>query len=301
MPFGPYDAGGTRTVEPTRDVHEAISRIDPEKTPLLSAMSIQSGHDTMYEALTDSLAAVDPTNAQAIGADAPAAVDTTRVLVYNYMQIFAKTASVSDTQQNVRQFGLDNEFNYQKAKKIAEMKRDIESRLVSDGDRQAPTPANAGIGLFRAIARTITTNVDAAGVFSQALFDTLMQTITTAGGEPGDVYCDGTRKMAITDFTATDRRAFQDPRSVVNMVDVYQSDFGQVRTHFHWLQPTTIAVAAQDPECLILTMSLLEMRELQTLHWFDLARTGTARRAEGVWQLTFMNRNELGHGMFRNL
>jgi len=301
MPFGPYDAASDRTVKAKEDVHDIISRIDIEKTPVVSAIPIKSTHDVLYRWLTDSLEAPDPTNNLEIGGDMPVPVDTVRVESSNYVQQFHAELSVSATQEAVAQFGMDSEIDTQRSKKTIELKRHVEARVLSDGTQQAPTPTNANLGLMDGLSTQIATNVDSGGVFNQAQMDALMATIFNAGGEPGDVYCDSTRKQEISDFTATDRRAFQAANEVHNTVEVYESDFGEVRVHYHWQMPATVNAAANDIEVGILDHSLLELRELQPLAWEVMAKTGKATRELCTWQLTLANRNELGHGAFKDL
>lgn len=303
MPRLPYDAASTRTVHPVEDIHELISNIDRKETPIVSAIGIRPTYQTTYGWQTDSLASADPDNNLALGGDMPAPVDTTRVDKTNDVQQFHAELNVSDTQEAVKQYGLTSEIGYQRGKKTAELKRHVESRTVSDGTKAVPSPTNNNLGRMDGLSTQITTNVDSAGTFSQATFDTLVGTVYDAGGAPNRVFCDKTRKQAISQFTGTDRRAVQAPREVINTVDTYESDFGEFEVHYHYLVPETAAEGAtsSDSECLLLDLGLLDLRELQGLDWEVMARTGKAHKELGTWQLTLCNRNELGHAAFKNL
>ncbi len=301
MPFSVYESGITRTVEPVRDIAEMISRLDWEDTPIVSSIGMQSTNQIRFEWQTDTLGTADANNSMPQGGDAPEAVDTLRVLQDNYTQMFNETVSVNSTQQAVKQYGLSNEFAYQRAKKTALIKQHSEKRVISDGTKQAPTATNGDIGLMDGVCTQITTNVDSSGTFSQATFDTLMQTVFDAGGKPKDVWADATRKQAISNFTGSDRRATQDAKRVINTVEVYQSDFGEVRVHYHRLLPVTVNSSSNDSECLLLDHSLLEMRTLEPMLWELMGKTGKSRTELGTWDVTLANRNQLGHAIYTGL
>ena len=302
MPFGPYDAGGSRTVEATRDVNDIIRNIAPTETPLLSSLTILPTSQVKYEWLTDTLVTEDPNNAMPHDGDAGDAVDTQRTLLDNYCQIFNVTASVNWTQRRVGQYGITDEMAYQKTKKLVELKRHIEKRILSNGAKQAGTPANTDTPYMDGLATQITVNVDSAGTFNQTTMTSLMQTIMDSGGDPTVVYCDSTRKKAITNFSGTDRRSFQDAREVINTVEVYASDFGELKIVYHRMLPANAAAnAATDAEVLVLTPALVELREFEPFHWTEMARTGRKDTELGCWAITLANLQELGHGAFKGL
>jgi len=302
MPSLPY-SGSTRTVHPVEDIHELISNIDRKETPVVSGMPILPTYNTTYGWQTDSLASEDPDNNLALGADMPAASDTTRVDETNHVQQFYKSLNISDTQEAVKQYGLTSEIAYQRGKKTAELKRNVESRVLSDGTKAVPSETNNNLGRFDGLCTQISTNADASATFSQATLDTLMGTIFDAGGQPSQIYCDKTRKQAVSNFTGTDRRNFQNAKEVINTVERYESDFGEVQVHYHYMLPVAASEGgtSTDSECVILDPSLLELRELQGLDWEQMARTGKAHKELGTWQITLVNRNELGHGKYTGL
>ena len=86
---------------------------------------------------TDSLADVDLTNAKVEGADATSPVLTPTTRVGNYTQISDKVVQVSTTDDKVDKAGRSTETAYQLAKASSELKRDMESILLSDQAQDA--------------------------------------------------------------------------------------------------------------------------------------------------------------------
>ena len=144
----PGTTGGNR-----EDLRDIITILEPEQTPVLSAMKKGQGpRGTYTEVLADELDA-PTTDGQPEGKDisqfANKAVKRQRF--GNNIQIATRDFGVTDVQMLVDTAAVSNEYEYAKMKTLREMKRDIESTLCSNNERQSGNGTDAWKtrGLFR--------------------------------------------------------------------------------------------------------------------------------------------------------
>lgn len=261
MAYYTHDGSGNRTGEAKGDIGDFIVNIDIAKTPLFTALARQTAKDIKPTVVEDSLATVDITTFFGQDANAPAAVDTSRALIYNWTQNHLKTAAVTDTQNAVAQYGMGKELLYQEVKKMKEWKRDIEAFILSDQARQEPTNANNRTGKMAGMSNIIASHTNTIGNFSQANFDTLLAAIIADGGNPRDCYMDAPRKIAVAAWTTNVVRNSEDIRTLVANVQYYESALGEmVAMHWHYLMPQdSVASAAH---FLLLELVRWKLREL---------------------------------------
>ena len=120
--FQTYQAVGDR-----EDLSDVIYSISPVETPFLTMAARDKATATLTEWQTDALLAA--AGNKNIEGDDPAATSGTSVPTSRlgmYCQISAKYAVVSDTQQAVDKAGRSSEMSYQIAKRLGELKRDME-------------------------------------------------------------------------------------------------------------------------------------------------------------------------------
>ena len=120
---------------------DVIYRIDPDETPIFSALKKETSNGIFTEWQVQELAAAATDNHASEGADASFATPTATVRFGNYHQISVKAVSVSGTLDVVDKAGRDKELNYQKVLKSLELRRDIE-KSIGDTDvaRSASEP-----------------------------------------------------------------------------------------------------------------------------------------------------------------
>ena len=180
------------------DLSDVITRIDPDETPIFSALKKETGNGVFVEWQVQELAAAVANNHQNEGADATYATPTATTRLGNYMQISQKDAQVSGTLDAVDKAGRDKEVAYQKVLKGLELRRDIEKYLHSDTPRSGSDPRKAG---------------------------TLSSWITNVSPA---------KKAAFSDLNsgsvATNQINYTAPReaAIVGSVSLYLSDFGQL-------------------------------------------------------------------------
>jgi hypothetical protein len=124
---------------------------------------------------------------------------TDRTVGSNYTQIFHKEIKVSRTQNQLTQYGIAEEFDYQAAKAVPELGRLIEKQLYRGARKagSATTPrAFGGFGTF------ITDNtVNAGGAVTQADFEDAVEAAYGDGGSgPWNAFCSPANMQVIKNF-----------------------------------------------------------------------------------------------------
>ena len=230
------------------DLSDVITRIDPDETPVFSALKKETGNGVFVEWQVQELAAASATNHVNEGADAALATPTATTRLGNYMQISVKDAQISGTLDSVDKAGRDKETAYQKVLKGLELRRDIEKSLHADTARSGSDPRKAG-----ALSAWITNVDDASGTsaatgdgsdvpdmagtnraLTLAQIDNAMQAAYTDGGQPNMLVVSPAKKVAFSDLNsgsvATNQINYTAPReaAIVGSVSLYLSDFGQL-------------------------------------------------------------------------
>lgn len=300
------------------DLTDQENMISPTETPFLSSIAGSgTAKSTLHEWPMTELGAVETTNRVAEGDDTP---DTNAPVVSsrrsNYCQISDKKVKVSDTSQEVDAAANINDMAKQITYKLRELKRDKETMLL------AKVPALAGAsGTARQTAGLyafIITNRDAGGstvptlsgttagypvsvgtggtnrTLTETMFNAVMQAIWTQGGEAKIALVSAINKRLISTtftggFTPTPTRLIDaDDRSLVSVVDVYESDFGKVKIVPDRFTLST-AVYLIDPE-------FVKICNLMSTRQKPLARTGHAesRLIQGEYCLEVSNEKAIG-------
>jgi len=136
--FDTFAAKGIR-----ESLSNVIYNISPEETPFMSNIGRENVKNTYFEWQTDSLAAASTTNAQVEGDDVSSYDSTAATArIGNYTQVSRKTVLISGTLESVDKAGRRSELAYQLAKRSAELKRDMESIMLTN---QAAAAGSAGV------------------------------------------------------------------------------------------------------------------------------------------------------------
>lgn len=237
----------TTAVGEREDLSDVITRIDPDETPVFSALKKESGNGVFVEWQVQELAAAVATNYQNEGADATYDTPTATTRLGNYMQISQKDAAVSGTLDAVDKAGRDRETAYQKVLKGLELRRDIEKSLHSDTARSGSDPRKSGslsswitnvsVGASGAAPTGDGTDLPTGGTdrtMTLAMIDAAMQAAYEDGGQPNMLVVSPAKKVAFSDLNsgsvATNQINYTAPReaAIVGSVSLYLSDFGQL-------------------------------------------------------------------------
>ena len=297
------------------DLSDVITRIDPDETPIFSALKKETGNGVFVEWQVQELAAASATNYQNEGADATYDTPTATTRLGNYMQISQKDAQVSGTLDAVDKAGRDKETAYQKVLKGLELRRDIEKYLHSDTARSGSDPRKAGT-----LSSWITNVDDASGTsaatgdgtdvpdmagtnraLTLAQIDTAMQAAYTDGGQPNMLVVSPAKKAAFSDLNsgsvATNQINYTAPReaAIVGSVSLYLSDFGQL--------DVVIDRFAEDDRVYLLDSDYASICTLPNRNFTvqEMAKTGDSEKFQIITEFTLKVSAPKAHGAVYNL
>jgi hypothetical protein len=316
--FDTFNAKGIR-----ESLSNVIYNISPEETPFMSNIGRESVKNTFFEWQTDSLAAASTTNAQIEGDDV-SSYDSTSATVRlgNYTQVSRKTLILSGTLESVDKAGRRSELAYQLAKRSAELKRDMESIMLTN---QAASGGSAGVstairktGSLLAFLKTNTdkgtsgadpsyttqpnaTRTDALAAdqrtFTETILKSVIQKVWTAGGTPKVLMVGPVNKQRVSGFAgiAEIRKEVtgNKPGVIIGAADVYVSDFGAVSVVPNRFQRERDAFVL-DPEY----ASVAFLRPFQTV---ELAKTGDAEKRMILVEWGLKVNTEAAHGLAADL
>lgn len=304
--FSTYDANGNR-----EDLADIIYDISPTATPFLSAIAKVTATATNHEWQTDSLAAADAGNARIQGDDATTTATSPTTRLGNYTQISDKVPRVTRTQRVVDSAGRGDELDYQIMKRGKELKRDMETILLANNAKVVGNDTTAAE--LAGVPAWLATNTDFGGTgadptgdgtdartdgtqraFTETQLKSVIQGCWDNGGEPDMIMLGSFNKQALSAFTGNaERRIDAQDRELVATVDIYVSDFGQMRVVANRFQ------RARD--CLVLQTDLWALAELDSFKEVPLAKTGDSDRVQLICEYTLESRNEAGSGIVADL
>ena len=301
--FDTYDSVGIR-----EDLSNVIHNISPEETPFYSKAAKKAAKNTLVEWQTDSLRA-SAVNAHIEGDATTAEARAATTRLGNYTQIFKNAVVVSDSDDNVDNAGRAKEIAYQTLKIAKEQKLDIEKALFANNARAAGNSTTAR-ELAGAPAWLTTNTVAGVGgadptgdgtdartdgtqaAFSQANFDTVMQSIWVAGGKPDTVYLSAFQMNVALGFTGNNnqRSSVQagDER-VVKSLAVYVTPWGSVE-----FMPSR---ENRSRDVFIMQDNMWEVASLRGTKNVALAKTGDNTTRQVVTELTLCAKNEAANGI----
>ena len=301
--FDTYDSVGIR-----EDLSNVIHNISPEETPFYSKAAKKAAKNTLVEWQTDSLRA-SAVNAHIEGDATTAEARAATTRLGNYTQIFKNAVVVSDSDDNVDNAGRAKEIAYQTLKIAKEQKLDIEKALFANNARAAGNSTTAR-ELAGAPAWLTTNTVAGAGgadptgdgtdartdgtqaAFSQANFDTVMQSIWVAGGKPDTVYLSAFQMNVALGFTGNNnqRSSVQagDER-VVKSLAVYVTPWGSVE-----FMPSR---ENRSRDVFVMQDDMWEVASLRGTKNVALAKTGDNTTRQVVTELTLCAKNEASCGI----
>ena len=302
--FDSYDANGIR-----EDLEDVIYNISPEETPFYSSLKKTKASNTFHEWQTDSLRS-SAANAHVEGDDTTAEARTATTRLGNYTQIFKNAVSVPDTDSGLDKAGRATEIAYQTLKVAKEQKLDIEKALfdnnarVSGGSSTARELAGAPSWMSTNITNTGTGGANPTGdgtdartdgtqtAFTQADFDSAMQSIWENGGRPDSVYLSAFQMNTALGFTGNNnqRSTVQaGDEKVIKSLDVYVTPWGTVE-----FVPTR---ENRGRDVFIMQNDMWACATLRPTKNTALAKTGDNTKRQVVTELTLVCKNEAASGM----
>lgn len=287
----------------------------PDGTEVVLVTAINTGTSTITVSRnyggssSDTFSAADAVsiigNAALEGADADSARFTSRSRKTNYTQIFSSTVEVSGSELAVRQIGVRDELDYQKAQRTRELLRDLENCVIN-GISPASNPQGSSTvrRTMKGIIPFLSSNVFSPGVGEMPADSTLTEAQLnialreiwkSSSGKVDLVVVGGPEKRAINAFVASNRRFTGESEAFKNLVSVYESDYGVCRVVLSRAVPTGCV--------LLLDSSRIDVMPLsgRSFHYKPLASTGDRESGLLIGEYTLELRNENAHGMISGL
>lgn len=255
------------------DLIDKIYNVSPEQTPVTTGFDRTTATNTLHEWQRDSLTAANKDNALIDGDEFTGDVLTPTERVGNYCQIFAAKPLVTRRANIVKKAGQGKSMAYQKAKRIKEMKRDIEAAVLSSNVAVAGNSTTAsklgglGVLIFTNVshgaggstaahtsgAPTVAPTAGTARAFSETLLKDVVQLAYTNSGEiPRQVVMSPNHKKLFSGFTGIAVNRYQvgkkEQAHVIGGADVYMSDFGELEIVPHYLMAGSTNVYLINPE-----------------------------------------------------
>jgi Family of unknown function (DUF5309) len=237
------------TVGAVEDVSDVITNISPRKTPFQQSLANEKVHQRHFQWQEDVLRAV-AVNAQIEGFTAVENAPVATTLRTNETQIMQETVKVAGSSDATDYYGRAKESAYQLAKAMAGVKRDLEYALIgqntasvtgSDGAARKfasfyPQLLNDGTGVLSSTNTAVYTGASTVKLTEGNLEDVLQQ-VWSNGAEPKVIMVTPTNARTVSDFAKASGRyrtlesgsSAKDQRSIINVVDLYVSPFGEQR------------------------------------------------------------------------
>jgi len=303
------------------DLIDAIYNVDPFKTPLFNMCKKAEARQTFHEWDIDVLAAQNLSNA-AVEGDNPSNIALTAVgRCGNYCQISTKTIQISGTSQSVVAAGGSNRMGYQLLKKSKELKRDIEGILTNNAGRNAGNSSTARVsaGLPSWVmtndvfqngnsgaqpSGTITVGSSTFGngttgrtddgtpiAITEAQVKSVLQKVYKSSGEsPEYALVSPANKQNISAFSGPGTRFIEvEDSTLLTKVDVYESDFGEVK-----LIPDILLARSKD--VYFINPNYIRVAYLRPFQTIPLAKTGDSDQKMLLVEYSLEVGNEHAHG-----
>ena len=234
MASNTYDAVGNKY-----DVSEIITNIAPDDTPLYSRLGSTRATQVIHEWLEDDLGEGEK-NAQPEGFTYFTRNAEPRARLRNYTQIMSRGMQVTETQQAVLHYGVQDEMAYRMAKALKEIAFDCEKALI---EQDAQVLGSMSVAReFGGIPYWIVTNVLTNGSARALTFDLInnaLEQTWKGGGKPNVLLISPRNKRVISTFTAGNTKYMEGnkTRKLSQVISVLETDFGVIQCMNDRLMP----------------------------------------------------------------
>jgi hypothetical protein len=287
------------TKAPRESLLDVIVRLNPYDTWFTTNSGDSTAQQVTHEWNIDALAS--PTANKAVeGADITPAAEADFTRVQNSCQLIQKSFAVSKTLEASNNAGTKSIAAYLLQKKMIELKNDMEYAFLINSSEVTGTSAAArelkGVAGFVA---TNTASASATGIdLTATIFNNTLQLVwAQMGGTSFDVMCGGYQKRLISAFTGNTRNIQAEAKKNVQVINIYESDFGQCNIHL-----STIMNASAAGSVYIFGDFSNYWRKawLRKPEAYDLAVTGSTAAKKGIeCEVTLECRNEKTGGWIK--
>lgn len=306
------------------DVDDKIYRVSPEETPFISSIGRRKVDNTNPEWLRESLR-TPAANAKVEGLDATYATQPQPERLNNRTQIISDTLSVTGTTDAVAKYGRDKETSRLKARKMIELKKDVEWATIGNGAFVAGNSSTAREmrGLYGWIetnnelavagspaAPVISTNTaPVAGTLralDETVFKSLILKVYNSGGKGEICMLKPTHKQVFSTFDGNVTRFNDVSRKTVRLqtsFSIYGHDFGETkivpnRVMGQGVSGTNNGLANT---CYVYDPEQCELGVLRPFQSEQLAKVGDAENHLILTECTLIVKEEKALGAYRDI
>lgn len=239
------------------------------------------------------------------GSEKPDTRFTSRIRCGNYTQIFTETVEVSGTDVAASQLGLADEMDYQKQQRLRELVRNLENTVINGGQPTTDPQGTSSVRRsMRGIIQHLSTNVlhdgnsdfPADDNLDEETINLMLRNIwENSNGNVDLIVVGGSQKRKINAFLTENRSYAAADTKFVNMVSIYESDFGVCKIiTSRWMPQDAV---------LFLDSSRINVLPLagRSFHFKPLASGGDYECGELIGEYTLELKNEAAHGLIRDL
>lgn len=277
------------------DLLDVVTIISPVDTPIFTMFRKTKVKNVQVDWLTDLLDTA-ASNAVEEGSSATPSTSTQRARLINYVQTSRECYEVSDDQRAVDPAGVRDELLYQMGKAVKQWKRDVEHDIVN-GNTASAASTRCARGMhywlkgFSSVTATVT-GANTAANLQEADLNARLQAVWVSGGLCDYVLTTATQKNQISSNFAgsanSRRNIAMAENTVVNVVDFYLSDFGNVKVMPHrWFSSAAPGSLNLQQQTLLIQSDKWLLGFLRPPKNIPLAKIGSSEKAmvEGAWTL----------------
>lgn len=212
----------------------------------------------------------------------------------NYTSIFHQEVKVSRTQQQLSQYGIADELNYQVDKIVPSLMRLIEKMIYESKAAAAGSATTPRV--FGGLQAFITTNKLSGATLAQSQFENALLSIYNSGGTgPYIAFLAPANVQKVKNFydSSTLLRVDRTETTVGMNITQIETPFGTVKLVMDRWAPSTIIPIVDEKHVGLLTYSPFTQEPL--------AKTGDFERVEVVGEFAFCLRQEKAHALLTNV
>lgn len=224
------------------------------------------------------------------GADVSVDTSRPRARKNNYTQIFKKDIIVSGTVQAVNMLGgIQNEFDYQKMKKIKETIRDLEKAAIQGKSSGNTLGSATAYRTFKGIWDFITTNSTSMATISADTLNDVVQLAWNNGATDLDIIvCDPNWKKVIDKFNDARILTSDSKRSYERDITLYHGTFGtQEVLMSRWMPRNSLMVLSSQ------RVKVMPLKG-RSYSYQGVAKTGDSEKGMVLGEYTIEVKNEEG-------
>jgi len=287
------------------DLLDVVTLLSPTDTPLFTMFRKTKARNVETSWLTDSLD-IAASNAVIEGSAVAFRTVNPRIRLTTYQQISRQAYEVTDTQRAVDPAGVQDELLYTMGKAAKQWKRDVEYEIINASALSGTSAIARQIqGMYQILSvgtmpggtnlsgnSSGVTGANTAANLQEADVNARLQALWVSGGLADYIICTPTQKNAISSNfagSANSRRNMPAMDNVVNnVVDYYNSDFGNVKVLPHrWFHTAATGTNNVQRATFFIQSDMWMIGILRPPKNIPLAKVTSTERAmiEGEWTL----------------